>query len=296
MAAVDCGTNSTRLLIAGDDGATLSRLMRITRLGAGVDGRRALDARAVGRTVDVLEEYRGVMDGYGVDRVRMTATSAARDASNREEFFSAAERVVGVRPELLSGEQEGRLSFAGATSELAAGRSYLVADIGGGSTELAAGRGGEDPFAVCSFDVGCVRVSERWLAGDPPTPSQIGEARAALGETFAAAAEQLDGENLVGLAGTVASLAACDQRLTTYQRDKLHHYTLSRERVEALLAELASMPASERARRPGVEEGRADVIVGGALVLASLMEACCFSACLTSEADILDGLVLTMLR
>lgn len=296
VAAVDCGTNSIRLLVAGPDGGTLSRLMRITRLGAGVDQRRRLDPDAIARTVAVLKDYRAVMDGLGVQRLRMTATSAARDAANREEFFAAAADAVGVRPELLSGKEEGELSFAGATAELLAGVSYLVADIGGGSTELAVGSPGRAPAAVRSLDVGCVRVTERWLRDDPPASTQVAQARKALGDLFEAVAGDFEAEVLVGLAGTVAALAAIDQGLDTYDRDRVHHYVLRRDRVEAILGELAAVPSSERKRRPGVEPERADVIVGGALVLSALMEHLGFGSCLTSEADILDGLVMTLLR
>jgi exopolyphosphatase/guanosine-5'-triphosphate,3'-diphosphate pyrophosphatase len=301
VAAIDCGTNSTRLLVAGPDGSTLDRQMRITRLGQGVDRDRRLDPAAIARTVSVLREYRAVMDRYGVDRVRVAATSAGRDASNREEFFAAVEVAVGVRPELLSGEEEGRLSFCGATAELdPAGAPWLVADIGGGSTELIVGADANSrPDAVVSLDIGCVRVSERFLRSDPPRPDELEEARRFV-------AEQLRGVSttqpafesaatLVGLAGTVAALAAIDQGLETYDRSRVHHYLLTRDAVERLLVILAAEPTATRRRRPGMEHDRADVIVGGTVVLAGLMRHFGFAACLTSEADILDGLISTLL-
>src|SRR5438270_1357076 len=155
LAAVDCGTNSTRLLVSEAGERTLERLMRITRLGQGVDATGALDPAAVDRTVDVLHEYRAVMDRSGVERVRMTATSAARDAGNREDFFAQAEDVIGVRPELLTGEEEARISFRGATAELdPAEGPFLVVDIGGGSTEVAVGT--TEPEGALSVDIGCV--------------------------------------------------------------------------------------------------------------------------------------------
>ena len=306
VAAVDCGTNSTRLLVADAAGRPLERLMRITRLGRGVDRARRLDAEAIARTVSVLAEYRAVMDRHGVGPVRMTATSAARDAANREEFFAAATSAVGVRPELLGGEEEGSLSFAGATADLPAGPRYLVADIGGGSTELAvgpaAGRwdGGRPvPAAVRSLDVGCVRLTERFLHHDPPAREELQAATDEVeGLLRAASAQQPEfagADRVVGLAGTVAALAALDQGLEAYDRGRLHHYELSRRSVEELLESLGSEPAEARRRRPGMESARADVIVGGAVVLAALLRHFALDGCLTSEADILDGLVMSLL-
>jgi exopolyphosphatase/guanosine-5'-triphosphate,3'-diphosphate pyrophosphatase len=305
VAAIDCGTNSTRLLVAGPDGATLERHMIITRLGAGVDRDRRLDPDAVARTVDVLCGYRKVIDQYGAQRVRMTATSAARDATNREEFFAAAAEVIGVRPELLSGDEEGQLSFAGAVASLQGTGipgPYLVADIGGGSTELAAGpapsSGTPRAAAVRSLDVGCVRLTERYLRHDPPGSAELDAARAEVRRQVTAAMgelPELDGAvTLIGLAGTVAALAAIDQRLDHYDRDRVHHYWLERETVERLLAELAAVSAAERRARPGVEEARADVIVGGAVVLAELIAVTGHHRCVTSESDILDGLAQTL--
>jgi exopolyphosphatase/guanosine-5'-triphosphate,3'-diphosphate pyrophosphatase len=275
--------------------------MRITRLGQGVDQNRRLDPAAIDRTVSVLRDYRHLMDRHQVGRVRMTATSAARDASNREDFFAAAAAAIGVRPELLGGAEEARLSFMGAMSELdpAAG-PWLVADIGGGSTELAVGPApGGEPQAVCSLEIGCVRITERFLVSDPPAPDQVAAARRHVGEVLAAATKQeaafAAATKLVGLAGTVAALAAIDQGLTTYERDRVHHYRLDGDVVERLLTELAGESAQARRRRPGVESERADVIVGGVVVLAELMRYFSLDVCLTSEADILDGLVQSLL-
>jgi exopolyphosphatase / guanosine-5'-triphosphate,3'-diphosphate pyrophosphatase len=301
VAAVDCGTNSTRLLIAGPGGQTLARRMRITRLGQGVDRDRRLDPAAIERTVSVLRQFRAAMDSHGVQRVRVTATSAARDASNRDEFFAAAAQVVGVWPELLGGEEEGRLSFRGATAELdRAGAPWLVADIGGGSTELIVGSDPQaQPTAVISLDVGCVRISERFLRSDPPDPAELAAARSWVADLLhdvSARTPAFDSAiTLVGLAGTVASLAAIDQSLDTYDRSRVHHYLLTRDAIGRILATLAGEQTSARRRRPGVERDRADVIVGGTVVLGELMRHFDFDACLTSEADILDGLVSTLL-
>lgn len=275
--------------------------MRITRLGQGVDETGRLAPDAIDRTIEVLSEYRGVMDRLGAGPVRMAATSAARDAANRDEFFERAASAVGVEPELLGGDAEGALSFAGATAELDPGTGpWLIADIGGGSTELAVGRSpGAEPDAVTSLDVGCVRITERFLGGDPPEAAEIAAARDKVLDVLREASSrqpQLTGAaTLVGLAGTVASLAAIDQRLESYDRDRVHHYRLKRSRVEGLLSDLAADTAEARARRPGMERGRVDVIVGGNIVLAALMQHFGFDECLTSEADILDGMVMSLL-
>jgi exopolyphosphatase/guanosine-5'-triphosphate,3'-diphosphate pyrophosphatase len=301
VAAIDCGTNSTRLLVAASGGEPLVRLMRITRLGRGVDRTRRLAPDAIERTLSVLGEYRAVLDECGVGRLRVTATSAARDATNHEDFFAAVADVIGARPELLAGEEEGRLSFLGATAELApASAPWLVADIGGGSTELIVGAGtGAPPEAVRSLDVGCVRVSERFFRSDPPTPAQVGEARAFVAGLLTAVSRAEEAfsraATLVGLAGTVAALAAIAQGLESYDRRRVHHYRLHRDTVEGLLAAMASQSTSDRRRRAGVEPDRADVIVGGTVVLAELMRHFGFDTCLTSESDILDGLVATLL-
>jgi exopolyphosphatase / guanosine-5'-triphosphate,3'-diphosphate pyrophosphatase len=304
VAAIDCGTNSTRLLVAGPDRATLARLMTITRLGAGVDRTHVLAPDAMARTVDTLRRYRTVMDRFGATRVRMTATSAARDAANRDDFFAAARDAVGVAPELLGGEEEGRLSFAGATAELdLATGPWLVADIGGGSTELSVGpRPGANrlqPEVVRSLDIGCVRVTERFLVHDPPTPAETDAARQFVrGQLDSAiAAEPRFGAAalVVGLAGTVAAAAALDQRLDGYDRSAVHHYHLRADAVRGLVAELASLDTEGRRRRPGMEEARAGVIVGGLIVLDELLTRVGAPECLTSESDILDGLVGTLL-
>ena len=300
VAAVDCGTNSTRLLVAGRDG-TVERLMRITRLGEGVDVTRRLNPDAIERTIGALKEYRRVMDNHDVRRVRMAATSAARDALNRDDFFSAAESVVGVRPELLGGEEEGRLSFVGATYHLdPESGPWLVADIGGGSTEIAFGdEAGGKPSVVRSLDVGCVRITERFLNEDPPTPDSVQRARdfvsGLLTETTAAQPSLLEASTLLGLAGTVAALAAIEQGLERYDRSRVHHHALTRTTVDGLLEALAGETASDRRRRQGMESERADVIVGGAVVLSEIMRHFGFESCLTSEADILDGMVLGLL-
>jgi exopolyphosphatase/guanosine-5'-triphosphate,3'-diphosphate pyrophosphatase len=307
VGAVDCGTNSTRLLVAhaGDDGrlVTIERLMRITRLGQGVDATGRLAPEAIARTTAVLTEYREVLERHGATEVRATATSAARDAANRDDFFQAAEDALGARPELLPGSEEGLLSFLGATADLpVAGAPYLIADIGGGSTELVVGSftsdGAPDVGGVTSLDVGCVRVTERHLHHDPPAPWELEEATVDLTGRLAAALDDLPGSRgatLVGLAGTVSALAAVEQGLDTYDRDRIHHHRLSAGSVEALTDRLSGLTVAERLEVPGIEPGRAEVIVGGCLVLRALVRAAGVTSLVVSEADILDGLAMSLL-
>lgn len=308
VGAVDCGTNSTRLLVARAQPqqrtlATLERRMTITRLGEGVDRRAELSAAAISRTVDVLEKYREACDRHGVVRLRATATSAARDAANRDEFFDAAEEALGVRPELLSGEEEGRLSFVGATADLDPAESpFVVVDLGGGSTEVAVGRlaadGSPEVGGVRSVAAGCVRMTEQFLHSDPPTRGQLDAAVGAARERLAAAFAELPDvgrdRRVVGLAGTVSTVISVVLGLTSYDRARVHHARLTREQVADTFALLARNSAAERARIPGVEPGRADVIVGGTAVLVALLDVLDAEWLLTSEADILDGLAASL--
>lgn len=297
LAAIDCGTNSTRLLVADESGKTIERLMRITRLGQGVDATGRLAPEAVARTVAVLEEYRKVMDGHGVERVRMTATSAARDASNREEFFAAATAAVGATPELLGGDEEGRLSFRGATAELDPDDGpFLVADIGGGSTEFVVGR--SEPEGVLSTDIGCVRITEKFLHSDPPAAEELSQAfdivRGHLDDVARVIPSVADVRRFVGLAGTVTTMAAVELGLADYDRDRIHHFVLTRAAAEDVFRTLATESRRRRIHNPGLEEARADVIVGGAIIVCAIMRYFEFAECLVSEADILDGLVLSL--
>jgi exopolyphosphatase / guanosine-5'-triphosphate,3'-diphosphate pyrophosphatase len=301
LAAIDCGTNSTRLLVAevGPDGArtALERRNTITRLGQGVDATGRLDPDAVDRTVAVLREYRAVMDRLGVERLRITATSAARDAANSGAFFAAAEAAVGQRPELITGDEEGRLSFLGATAELdAALGPFLVVDIGGGSTEVILGTTEVD--AVRSLDMGCVRVTEKHLEHDPPQPEELSNALAWVGDHLEDLLREVPGvasaRTLVGLAGTVTTVAAVEIGLATWDRDAIHHFRLTREAVEDVFRTLATEPLADRVHNPGLEEARADVIVGGCCVLVALLRRLGVDEVLVSEADILDGLVMSL--
>jgi exopolyphosphatase/guanosine-5'-triphosphate,3'-diphosphate pyrophosphatase len=302
VAAIDCGTNSTRLLIVDGEGKTLERSMQITRLGAGVDATGILAPESIDRCLSVLREYRQVMDRFAVTKGRLAATSAARDASNGEEFLRAAGEVSGIQPELLVGAEEGRLSMAGALSDLDHGKGpFLVLDIGGGSTELVAGSGPDDPeLSVVSLQVGCVRITERFLHSDPPTPTELSDAEAMIdGLLERAIADHprfLAAERLVGLAGTVTTLASLHLGLDTYDRNRIHHAVLSVGDVHDWYRALASEVMVARLDRAGMVSGREDVIVGGALILAAVMTRFGFAECLVSEADILDGMAAGLLE
>ena len=301
VAALDCGTNSTRLLVADRAGRALVREMRITRLGQGVDASRRLDHDAIDRTLGVLREFRAIMDDLDVGRARLVATSAVRDAANGADFLRAAADVTGVESELLSGREEGRLSYAGATVGLPAGGGpVLVLDIGGGSTELVTPVHGD--VRSVSMDIGCVRLTERYLPGDPPTTEEVKGAVTAIG----AALDWAEGElpelrrfsgdvRLVGLAGTVSTLASLELGLAEYDRERIHHSVLTRTRVGQWCDALGAETVAQRAARPAMPEGRQDVIFGGALVLREVMDQFGLENCIVSESDILDGLVMSIL-
>ena len=297
VASIDCGTNSTRLLVAGEGHTTVERLMRITRLGAGVDASGRLDPEAIERTLAVLREYREVMDRHGVDRVRVAATSAARDAANRDELFDAAEHILGARPELLDGVEEGRLSFLGATSELdPADGPFLVCDIGGGSTEFSYGT--TEAEASLSTDMGCVRITEAWLHSDPPSAVELSQALSVIDVHLDDVVREVplatEAATFVGLAGTVSTAAAVELGLATYDRSRIHHFRLSKAAVEDVFRTLATEPLADRIHNPGLERERADVIVGGMCVLVAIMRRLGFGECLVSESDILDGLAMSV--
>ena len=237
LAALDCGTNSTRLLIETAGGKVLAREMRITRLGQGVDATGRLADEAVERTLSVLRTYRELMDGAGVSEGRLVATSAARDAANGPAFLVEASTTTGVTAEILTGDEEGELSFNGATADLEpALGDDVVLDIGGGSTELVLRRG--PTLFAHSMQVGCVRVTERVLTSDPPTPAELESARVMVGEALdrafvaiPALSELHEASRLIGLAGTVATLVMIDRQLVDYDRRLVHHHWLSLEAI-----------------------------------------------------------------
>jgi exopolyphosphatase/guanosine-5'-triphosphate,3'-diphosphate pyrophosphatase len=285
------------LLVRSPSGESLARLMRITRLGKGVDATGKLDPDAIERTLAVLREYQGVIEELGVAKVRMTATSAARDAVNRDEFFGPAREIIGVTPELLSGADEGRLSFTGAVSGVAPELGpFLVVDIGGGSTEFSLGT--TECEATVSIDVGCVRLSEKYLHHDPPLPEEllscISVTDVFLDDVVRAMPGIGEVSTFIGLAGTITTAAAVEMGLPEYDHDRIHHFRLTTDAAEDVFRTLATESYDERIENPGLERERADVIVGGLCVLVAIMRRFGFAECLVSEADILDGLAMSI--
>jgi exopolyphosphatase/guanosine-5'-triphosphate,3'-diphosphate pyrophosphatase len=296
VAALDCGTNSTRLLVVDDTGHPLERHMRITRLGKGVDATGELRQDAIDRTIAVLGDYHDVMLRQGVTAGRLVATSAVRDATNGAAFLEAASEVTGVRAELLSGEEEGKLSFAGATADLDGPiDSTVVVDIGGGSTELVICVDGQ--LSAHSMQAGCVRVTERALRSDPPSRAELDVATAMINDAIDRAIDAIPvlgrsdpDRAVVGLAGTVSTLSMIDLEMVEYDEARVHHHWLSLESIGRWRDVLAADTIEDRRRRPGMVPGREDVIVGGACILFEVVRRLGTDGCLSSEHDILDGL------
>jgi exopolyphosphatase/guanosine-5'-triphosphate,3'-diphosphate pyrophosphatase len=296
VAAVDCGTNSIRLLVADIDGSSLTdvdRRMEIVRLGEGVDRTGLFAAAALERTFAACRRYAEVIDETKAERVRFVATSASRDVANRDEFVAGVRAVLGVGPEVISGAEEAELSFLGATRELLDGYDtpFLVVDIGGGSTEFVLG--GTTVQAARSVDVGCVRMTERHLHDDPPTAAQVAAARADIAAAIFVAAETVPIERaatLVGLAGSVTTVAATALDLPAYLPERIHRSTISAAEVRSVAERLLGMSHEQRAALPFMHPGRVDVIGAGALILACVVDAVAADEILVSEHDILDGI------
>lgn len=296
LAAIDCGTNSVRLLVAEAVDGTLverAREVRLTRLGQGVDATGAFHPDALGRTFAVCEEYAGIIAEHQVSRLRFVATSAARDAGNRDAFFGGVRERLGVEAEIIPGAEEAELSFTGAlTVNPQAATPALVMDIGGGSTELVLGRPGQLDQAV-SLDIGSVRLRERFLHADPPTLQQVAEATAYVDELLDASGVDIaSARTWFGVGGTATSLAAMLQRLATYDRATVHGSTITRGQLSGVAEELLVTTAADiLASYPTMVPGRADVICCGALIAARVARRAQVDLTV-SEADILDGLVL----
>jgi exopolyphosphatase/guanosine-5'-triphosphate,3'-diphosphate pyrophosphatase len=318
VAAVDCGTNSLRLLLADVDPGRaeltdVTRRMEIVRLGQGVDQTGWLAPEALARTMAVLRDYADIITRLGAQAVRMVATSATRDAANAAEFVRMVKEVLGVAPEVLTGDEEAVLSFTGATAELAAGPDhgpFLVADIGGGSTEFVLGPGGfggagspprrgglrgvvPPGYRAISVNIGCVRMTERHLHGDPPADREVAAAAADIDaalEEVAAAVPAHRARTLIGLAGSVTTVAAIAMGLPAYDASRIHHARVAAADVHAVTRGLLAQTRAERAAIGVMHPGRADVIGGGALILDRLMRRFGFAEVLVSEHDILDGL------
>jgi exopolyphosphatase/guanosine-5'-triphosphate,3'-diphosphate pyrophosphatase len=300
VAAIDCGTNSTRLLVAEaqpDGFRSIDRRMVITRLGQGVHERRVLAPEALERTLAVVADYAAICGDLDVERIRVTGTSAVRDALNRDEFFRGIKMLTGSDAELLSGSEEARATFLGARSDLPGNESVLVIDIGGGSTEFTFGR--LEAEASVSLDIGCVRMFEKHLSSDPPSAEEMAALRTDVREQVTGARSSLPeiprNTRYVGVAGTVSQLALLQAGAPAYDPDITHHAVLSHGDVRMLERRLVSLDYSRRKRVTGMDPGRADVIVAGAAILEIAMEVFDVAELLASEKDILDGLVLDLL-
>ncbi|MFR9776279.1 exopolyphosphatase [Micromonospora sp. MS34] len=304
MAAIDCGTNSIRLLVADlpDPSAgpqaplvDLSRRMEIVRLGQGVDKTGRLAPEAIERTRVALADYAVEIEKLGAERVRMCATSASRDASNAADFRAMVEQTLGVAPEVVTGDEEARLSFTGAVRGLPADAEppYLVVDIGGGSTEFVVGTREGGVGAAVSMDIGCVRMTERHLHGDPPGLDEVAAAQADIGVAVDRALTAVPGREaatLVGLAGSVTTVVAIARGLREYDPARIHHARVSYQQVAEVTADLLAKTREERLAIPVMHPGRADVIGAGALVLRVIMERAGMPSVVASEHDILDGI------
>ncbi|MFF5206645.1 exopolyphosphatase [Streptosporangium sp. NPDC000396] len=309
VAAIDCGTNSVRLLIADINADTLTdveRRMEIVRLGQGVDETGRLAPEALERTFTAMRGYAKLIDQHGASAVRVVATSATRDAANRQEFVDGVREIFGVEPEVVTGAEEAELSFAGATRDLVrlspetglptpdgTRPPYLVVDIGGGSTEFVIGSTHVE--AALSVDIGCVRLTERHLRGvGAPLPAEVVEAVVA---DIDDALDRVSGEipveralTLVGLAGSVTTVAGIALELPEYDPDKIHHSRIPANRAYSVSGRLLEMTHDERAAIPVMHPGRVDVIGAGALILARILERYGFTEVVVSEHDILDGI------
>ncbi|TDK94346.1 Ppx/GppA family phosphatase [Mycobacterium paragordonae] len=310
LAGIDCGTNSIRLLIADVEGERLRdvhREMRIVRLGQGVDATGEFAPEAIARTRAALVDYAELLRVHEVSRVRMVATSATRDAANRDVFFAMTAEVLGaVIPgsvaEVITGAEEAGLSFRGAVGELdSAGAPFVVVDLGGGSTEIVVGKAADEIAASYSADIGCVRLTERCLHSDPPSPDEVAAAREVVRERLDVAlrAVPVDGARTwVGLAGTMTTLSALAQGLTRYDAAAIHLSRVPFRELLGVCERLIRMTRAERAALGPMHEGRVDVIGGGAIVVQELARElgsrAGISELVVSEHDILDGIVLSI--
>jgi exopolyphosphatase/guanosine-5'-triphosphate,3'-diphosphate pyrophosphatase len=301
VAAIDCGSNSTRALIVDENSTTLTRQMTITRLAEGVDESKVLLDSAMERTFVALRRYRQECDAYSVSKGLLVATSAVRDATNGGAFLSRASEIMGFEATILSGTQEASLSYKGATLDLAyEASSVLVVDVGGGSSELAFRRGEE--LLSYSMQLGCVRVSERALGRGVVSEVNAGAARSMIARELDAAFAHVPGlydavavARLVGLAGTVATLAQLDAGISVYDREIIHHRVLDRSVVQYWRDRLGAETSAERLAHPGMVPGREDVLTAGLFVLDAVMERFEMAELLCSESDILDGVTSTLL-
>lgn len=300
-AVIDIGTNSARLLIARKDGEwqDILRTVEITRLGEGVDRTRIIKSEAMERTLSVLSRFRELMDQHGVQKSRVVSTSAMRDAKNAGEFIGLVKERLGFNLEVISGDEEGRLTFAGATgpgSSISREDVVLVVDVGGGSTEYIYGQAGQVSGAT-SIDIGSVRLTEYFIKHNPPNEDELERARARIRGLAEPVFKKIADENpsvLIAVAGTATQLSAVYFGVEPYDPQKIHGSKITLLELKDLTAQLASMTVDERRSLPGMHPKRADVIVAGALILDETMTELCFPEMAISERDILDGLLYSL--
>lgn len=303
VAAVDCGTNSIRLLIAEADDAggafaEISRKMSIVKLGEGVDKNKAFLPEAISRTLAALDIFAAEISDANVERVRFCATSATRDATNRSEFLIPVAQILGIEPEVITGDEEARLSFLGATRGLSKNDGpFLVVDIGGGSTEFVFGT--DRVASARSVNIGCVRMSERHFKSDPPTQVEIESARVDIKKAIAQAAEIVPikkAKTLIAVAGTATTVAAAALNLANYDSKLIHLAKISAGDTRKVSDWLLNLTQQERTELGYMHPGRVEVIAAGSLVLAEIVEATGLDYFVASEKDILDGIVWSLLN
>ena len=295
-----------KLLVVDASGAYITRKTSTVRLGEGVNATGQLSDAAIARTIGALKEFRAVLDEHGVSVGQVFATSASRDAANRAEFFAAVHDVIGRAPELLSGVEEGRLSWKGGTgwaeprfNNYGEPLYDLLIDIGGGSTEFVVGQPGQEPVGVWSVNIGHVRMTEEFLHSDPPDAVELSGlvtvVHAHLDDVERELPTVVQADRLVGVAGTIKTVAAVEIGMSTYDREKLHQFQLTRPAVEDVFRTLATESHRDRAFNPGLPAGRVKTIVAGTAILATIMRHFAFDSCTVSETDILDGAVAELL-
>lgn len=302
VAAIDIGTNSTNLLVVGDDGSTLHRIVEVTRLGSGVDRSGSLTPVAIDRTLTCLNRYATIISASGSSRpvpLRVSASSACRDAANRDEFFDRVTNVLGRRPELISGHDEARLAYRGAFTGLTPDpMGHCVIDIGGGSTEFA--YGDTELRHTHSIDVGAVRLTERHLEHDPPRPEEllnaIGDVQDLFDEMIRATPAMAGARQLIGTAGTIVTAAAVEIGMATFDASRVHGFRFERNAVEEVFRTLATESLSDRVHNPGLPRERADVIVGGLCVLVGLLRRWDANEIVVSAHNIMDGICAELLE
>lgn len=300
LAAIDIGTNTTRLLIAdvvGDNLKDIRRQAIITRLGQDVDETHRFSSEAMERTLQVIADYKKVLEEAGAESVRVVATSAARDAQNGQEFVDEVKNRFEFDVLVLSGMEEAMWAFLGATSDFPFPKPYsrpVVIDIGGGSTELAYGQG-MSLQKIYSLDVGSVRLTEMFVKSDPPSPAEIESVKSYVQEKVASPIEEIvkaDSDLIgIGVAGTITTLSAIDQKMEVYDPGKIHLSTLTVEEIRDILGQLVSVSLEDRKKIPGLERKRADVIIAGTVITLEILERLGLDKLTVSERDLLDGLI-----